>query len=262
MRRLSCVSVKDSCINAPCSHTCMPLSDSIYQCECPVGYKLEDGDTHNCQNIDECEDESDVCDQECRDTEGSYQCWCRPGYEEINQVECEDIDECTNSGHDCEQVCQNTIGSFVCSCNDTYRLGLDGKHCVDFDECSNSGHDCEQVCLNTIGYFVCSCNDTYRLGPDGKHCVDFNECLSDNDHTCDEPHMVCVNDAGDYHCICSSGFNYDGNRCQDVDECASGDHDCDQLCNNTQGGFICSCEEGYEKTDEACTGQYVIMLYV
>ena len=221
MRRLSCVSVKDFCINAPCSHTCMPLSDSIYQCECPVGYKLEDGDTHNCQNIDECEDESDVCDQECRDTEGSYQCWCRPGYEEINQVECEDI-----------------------------------------DECSNSGHDCEQVCLNTIGSFVCSCNDTYRLGPDGKHCVDFNECLSDNDHTCDEPHMVCVNDAGDYHCICSSGFNYDGNRCQDVDECASGDHDCDQLCNNTQGGFICSCEEGYEKTDEACTGQYVIMLYV
>ena len=223
MRRLSCVSVEDSCINASCSHTCRPnpLSDGIYQCECPVGYKLEDGDNHNCQDIYECEDESDVCDQECRDTEGSYQCWCRPGYKEINQGECEDIDECTNSGH-----------------------------------------DCEQVCLNTIGSFLCSCNDTYRLGPDGKHCVDYIKCVSDDDHTCDEPHMVCVNDAGDYHCICSSGFNYDGNRCQDVDECASGDHDCDQVCNNAQGGFICSCEKGYERTDGACTGQYVIMLYV
>ena len=221
MRHLVCVSVEDSCFNAPCSHTCNPLSDGIYQCECPVGYELEDGDNHNCQNIDECEEKSDVCDQECRDTDGSYQCWCRPGYKESNQVECEDIDECTNSGHDCEQVCENTIGSFVCSCN-----------------------------------------DTYRLGPDGKHCVDFNECLSDNDHTCDEPHMVCVIDAGDYHCICSSGFIHDGNICQDVDECASGDHDCDQVCQNTQGGLICSCEEGYEKTDGACAGQYVIMLYV
>ena len=109
---------------------------------------------------------------------------------------------------------------------------------------------------------MCSCNDTYRLGLDGKHCVDYIKCVSDNDHTCDEPHMVCVNDAGDYHCICSSGFNYDGNRCQDVDECASGDHDCDQFCNNTQGGFICSCEESYERADGACTGEYFIMIYV
>ena len=81
MRRLSCVSVEDSCIDAPCSHTRRPnpLSYGIYQCECPVGYKREDGDNHNCQDIDECEEESDVCDQECRDTDGSYQCWCRPG---------------------------------------------------------------------------------------------------------------------------------------------------------------------------------------
>ena len=27
-------------------------------------------------------------------------------------------------------------------------------------------------------------------------------------------------------------------------------------------GFICSCEEGSERTDGACTGQYVLMLYV
>ena len=80
MRRLSCVSVEDSCINAPCSHICNPLSDDIYQCECPVGYKLENEDNHNCHNIDECEEESDDCDQECTDTDGSYQCWCRPGY--------------------------------------------------------------------------------------------------------------------------------------------------------------------------------------
>ena len=38
MRRLFCVSVEDSCIDAPCSHTCRPnpLSDGIYQCECTL----------------------------------------------------------------------------------------------------------------------------------------------------------------------------------------------------------------------------------
>ena len=177
---------------------------------------------------------------------------CGPGHNEVNQVECEDIDECTNSSHDCEHVCQNTIGSFLCSCSDNYILGPDGKHCVDLDECTNSMHDCEQGCLNTIGSFVCSCNETYRLGPDGKRCVNYIECVSD--HTCDEPNMICVNDAGGYHCVCSSGFTHDGNICQDIDECASGDHGCDQVCHNTQGGFTCYCEEGYVRTDDSCTG--------
>ena len=204
----------DPCISNSCSHTCKPRSDDGYQCGCPDGYQLEDGDDQNCHNIDECEDESDKCDQVCTDTEGSYNCSCTPGYREINRFKCEDMDECSNSVHGCEQVCENTNGSFICSCNDTYRL----EH-------------------------------------DGRHCVDFNECLSDNDHSCDEPHMVCVNDAGGYHCVCSIGFTHYGNRCQDVDECASDDHDCDQVCNNTQGGFICLCEKGYERTDDACTGE-------
>ena len=142
--------------------------------------------------------------------------------------------------------------------------------CEDIDECTNSSHDCEQVCQNTIGSFVCSCSDNYRLGPDGKQCVNYIECVSDNDHTCDEPNMICVNDAGGYHCVCSSGFTHDGQRCQDVDECASGDHGCDQVCHNTQGGFICSCEEGYVRTDDSCadivderentTGLYIYLI--
>ena len=214
------VSVEDPCISSSCSHICNILSADSYRCLCPVGYQLEDGDNHNCQNIDECEGESDDCDQECTDTEGSYKCWCRPGYKLVNDFKCKDIDECTNNDHDCEQICQNTIGSFLCSCRDNYRLGADRKH-----------------------------------------CVNYIECVSDNDHTCVESHMICVNDAGGYHCVCSSGFTHDGNICQDVDECASDDHDCDQVCHNTQGGFICSCEEGYEKTDRSCTGEYVLMIF-
>ena len=87
-----------------------------------MGYQLEDGDNHNCQNIDECEEESDKCglNQVCTDTDGSYNCLCKPGHREVQQFECEDIDECTNSDHGCDQVCNNTQGGFICSCEEGY----------------------------------------------------------------------------------------------------------------------------------------------
>ena len=144
------VSGEDPCLNASCSHTCVILSANSYQCECPVGYKMKDGDNQKCQNIDECEDESDVCDQECTDTDGSYQCSCRPGYKEVNQVDCEDIDECTISDHDCEQVCENTMGSFLCSCNDTYRLGPDGKHCSCEEGYDRTVGECAGQCVYIV----------------------------------------------------------------------------------------------------------------
>ena len=32
----------------------------------------------------------------------------------------------------------------------------------------------------------------------------------------------------------------------DVDVCSSGQHDCEQLCINTEGGYQCGCEPHYE----------------
>lgn len=36
----------------------------------------------------------------------------------------------------------------------------------------------------------------------------------------------------------------------DIDECESGDHNCQHFCTNTEGGFDCSCEVGYELVDD------------
>lgn len=45
----------------------------------------------------------------------------------------------------------------------------------------------------------------------------------------------------------------------DINECFEQDptHNCDQFCNNTDGGFSCSCEEGYVLiNDSKCEGTY------
>ena len=41
----------------------------------------------------------------------------------------EDIDECIENTDNCEQVCENTIGSFSCDCNPGYQLNIDGTTC-------------------------------------------------------------------------------------------------------------------------------------
>jgi len=43
----------------------------------------------------------------------------------------------------------------------------------------------------------------------------------------------------------------------DVDECDSPlDNKCEQLCENTFGGYVCSCKEGYNQDGQTnCTGK-------
>ena len=42
----------------------------------------------------------------------------------------------------------------------------------------------------------------------------------------------------------------------DVDECAEGKDNCDPnaTCDNTDGGFTCTCNEGFEGDGETCNG--------
>lgn len=41
----------------------------------------------------------------------------------------------------------------------------------------------------------------------------------------------------------------------DLDECAEVESLCDQICNNTFGSYMCSCELGYELVGELCEGE-------
>ncbi|XP_053841670.1 adhesion G protein-coupled receptor L4 isoform X3 [Vidua macroura] len=102
----------------------------------------------------------------------------------------------------------------------------------------------------------CYCSQGYT-GNGITVCKDDNECENAT-QPCGE-HANCTNTEGSYYCTCMSGFKpsngqqifvpNDGTSCVDVDECsnegsvACGDH---AKCENVDGGFNCSCKEGYQ----------------
>lgn len=81
-----------------------------------------------------------------------------------------DIDECSTNTDGCDQECRNTVGSFECNCGNGYTLADNGKACLDINECTDGTHNCQQMCTNTNGGFMCNCNQGYLLNPDGRNC--------------------------------------------------------------------------------------------
>lgn len=61
-----------------------------------------------------------------------------------------------------------------------------------------------------------------------------------------------------YKCVCNPGFQeyYDGRQtiCNDINECQSGQHDCDYnaQCLNSIGSYSCQCNAGFEGNGFIC----------
>lgn len=73
------------CGKEDCVAECDPNDRFI--CYCPDGYILEERrDQRLCVDMDECA--SDLCDQRCKNTFGSYVCSCLPGYVLVDQYRC------------------------------------------------------------------------------------------------------------------------------------------------------------------------------
>lgn len=212
-----------------CEHECVS-----HACSCPADQILH----HN--NFTCTEDPCSSCTHTCVKVEGKWECRCREGFKLGSEGHCVDLDECSEDRTLCSgegEACENKEGTYECTCQEDYDLV--GGICVDSSFCFDCEHDCGEV----QGELRCVCFKGFRVDPqDPSKCEEFcseQDCPA----KCPSPDQ----------CYCPPGYIQDrrdkGTVCTDIDECEV-EAECEHHCNNTFGGFFCSCEEGFQLQDE------------
>ncbi|XP_063154241.1 adhesion G protein-coupled receptor L4 [Candoia aspera] len=134
------------------------------------------------------------------------------------------------------------------------------ESCYSLQNCTNLCHK-HAKCEVRNGIHGCYCSPGFTgpgIDADGNEgCYDDNECANAT-QLCGEK-ANCTNTMGSYFCTCKAGYKSsngntsfvtnDGTSCRDIDECselgtgACGDH---AKCDNVDGGYSCTCNEGYQ----------------
>ncbi|KAK7446068.1 hypothetical protein BaRGS_00040292, partial [Batillaria attramentaria] len=246
------------CSDAGCTQGCRsaqaPAGNRGPECFCYSGYDLDRADNRTCRDSNECEDSENadsvsVCTQKCINFDGGFECYCYSGYQLSEDKRT--CNPCPRSkyGPNCELNCRcsdrsqycDPVGGCICE------SGWEGTYCQDdIDECLKDPHICgnDKICINTIGSYTCSCLEGYELDDSG-HCTDIDECSTDSVlNTCGDLEQ-CVNVPGSFHCTCIAGYQRTNTTCTDVNECAAGNDDCQQICVNVLGSYNCDCHNGY-----------------
>ena len=196
----------------------------------------------------------------CTDTVGSFTCTCNPGFDGDGIISCNDINECEDNTDLCDPnaTCTNSNGGHSCQCNAGWTGS--GTACTNINECTTNTHNCDinASCTDNDGGFSCQCNAGFNdFQGDGTDCRDWNECLNQGaGNNCHE-WAICQNLNGGFSCTCRPGFTGTGTVCVDINECTDGSINCDTnaSCINNDGGFTCSCNLGWEGSGIACTNK-------
>ena len=209
--------------------------------------------------VDECASGQSNCDPNatCTDTADGFTCDCNAGYQGDGST-CSDVDECSAGSDSCDAVatCTNTGGGYTCACPAGYEdTNGDGTVCTDL--CAVAACDSLATCTTSQGQAQCSCPSGYLdVNGDGSLCQLDVECQTLG---CD-PAAECVVDGTNVSCACPQGYDDpvgDGSSCVNIDECASGGNNCsaDATCEDTEGGFNCTCNSGFSGDGVTCSDQ-------
>ncbi|XP_064084517.1 clotting factor G beta subunit-like [Macrobrachium nipponense] len=183
---------------------------------------------------------------------GRPRCFCQNGFLlRQDGRTCQDFDECQQGNGGCSEICNNTPGSFACGCRSGV-LQPDQRTCGGgigpvpggFPNCNINNGGCQQLCLQNGITVQCACTPGFALGRDGRSCLQVDVCV-DNNGGCED---ICSVDAGgNRECSCFPGkkLRRDGFRCRDVNECNQNNGGCEQVCQNTEGSFVCLCNQGF-----------------
>ncbi|XP_036361355.1 low-density lipoprotein receptor-related protein 8-like [Octopus sinensis] len=68
--------------NGGCPHNCTDLEGGGMICSCRSGFKMKDGKTKECVDVNECELSNNKCPQLCNNIKGSYKCLCHEGFQD------------------------------------------------------------------------------------------------------------------------------------------------------------------------------------
>lgn len=106
----------------------------------------------------------------------------------------------------------------------------------DINECLNGNGNCTQLCTNTIGSYSCSCANGYLMQADGRTCI--GKLI-----------IILIN------------VEYILKQFPDINECATSNGNCTQVCTNTVGSYYCSCMTGYtlNSNGQTCDGRFFYM---
>ncbi|CAH1273470.1 MUC4 [Branchiostoma lanceolatum] len=280
----SCIDTDECVLDIDgCSHACTNTVSS-FNCSCPDNFALgSDGKT--CQASEPCLNTtcspSDVAF--CAVVSGNETCSCAEGYSlNSNGTFCEDIDECETS-ENCQGtnvLCRNLPGSYVCACaSGFYAQSLNGSTtCTESktyaaeirvtnqvftaeltDATSTQYKSMKAKAQRTLETLYKSVMGNSFLGvtidgfKNGSVVVIFTLNLASN-----TTHNASSSAHALREAIASSGGGelvVDGNSVTvtDIDECTS---NVTKLCHanadctNTDGGYICTCTDGYSDGSE------------
>lgn len=233
---------------------------------CEAGYRLSDSDPTSqmqcfagsvrqtsvtCEDIDECKEGTNLCQQNCTNTIGGYQCGCEEGYE-VNpndptgctlirgndspvSIGSQDTNVCESSPCGDNGICTETSSlenGYICQCN----AGWSGESCeIDIDECEISPCQNGGTCVDKVNAYICSCPSGYS----GANCemkdVNSSESISQCSGTIDVAGECCEEKNIDASGLCCEGV---------VDECGVCDGN-----NSCKIQLVIACSEGQVRLD-------------